>query len=81
MILGSQLAVVHGLVLNRIQELSYRQEVFRKRCCRASYGVLVKELYDVTKHVGEEFEISPYDKKKWAIKQVDWLIKQVRQGR
>ena len=73
--------MVHGLVLKRTQAIQYQQEVFAERCCRASYGVLIKEIYDPQVHLSEDTKKDPHDNKVWAINQIDWLIKQVRRTR
>jgi hypothetical protein len=75
--MSSQLAVSHGLVIDRIQALKYSGTVIRERCCRISYGVVVREKYDPLIHIGEEVSIDPRDKNKWAERQIHWLIKQV----
>ncbi|KAK4542172.1 hypothetical protein LTR36_007019 [Oleoguttula mirabilis] len=71
-----QLAVVHGLVLARTQALKGGPEVLSSRRCPVSYGVLCRETYDQTKHQGEDIEQDPFDKKRYAEKQVSWFIKQ-----
>ncbi|KAK5129854.1 hypothetical protein LTR08_002762 [Meristemomyces frigidus] len=70
-----QLAVVYGLVLARIQALKGGNEVIPFRRCPVSYGVLCREPYDAIKHQGEDIEQDPYDKKRWAEKQVSWFVK------
>ena len=72
-----QLAVVHGLVMNRTQQIVHRQEVFKQRCCRASYGLLVHEVYDQARHTGEDPHKDPLTGKVWALNQIDWLIRKV----
>lgn len=69
--------MVHGLVLARTQALKGGPEVLSSRRCSVSYGVLCRENYDQTKHQGEDVEQDPYDKKRYAEKQVSWFIKQV----
>ncbi|KAK5125632.1 hypothetical protein LTR85_011906 [Meristemomyces frigidus] len=71
-----QLAVVHGLILARTQALKGGPEVLSSRRCPVSYGVLCREAYDQTKHQGEDVEQDPFDKKRYAEKQVSWFIKQ-----
>ena len=66
-----QLVVTHGLVLDRIQELKSAIGVYAERCCRNSYGIIVRQLYDPIRHQGEEVSIDPRDKKKWAERQIN----------
>lgn len=45
---------------------------------RASYGVLCRQSYSPEYHVGADVEMDQYNKKqKWALNQIDWLIKKV----
>lgn len=76
--LQSQLAVVHGLVIDRIQALRNMSRVFSERCSRISYGIVVRALYNPVDHLGEDIVIDPRDKTKWAERQIHWLVKQVR---
>ena len=75
----SQLAVVHGLVMDRVQTISRGAAVFKERCCRASYGVLCLEEYNPNNpaHVSSKMTIDPRDGKRWAEDQIDWFVKQV----
>jgi hypothetical protein len=70
-----RLAVAFGLVLDRTQELN-GLKIFSERCCRNSYGILIKRPYDKNKHVGEEIIADPRDKKKY-VEVIQWIIKQV----
>jgi hypothetical protein len=46
---------------------------------RASYGVLCREPYNPAIHIGAKTEPDPFNKKlKWALMQIDWLIKKVQ---
>lgn len=72
-----QLAVVKGMVMDRIQALSRGTVVYKERCCRQSYGVVSREPYDPIKHRGEKVEVDRLDKKRWAEGQIFWLIKKV----
>lgn len=72
-----QLAVVHGLVMDRVQRIKEDKVVYKERCCRNSYGIVVRHLYDPMLHQGEDVETDPRDRKKWAINQIDWFIKKV----
>lgn len=73
-----QLVVVHGVVMERTQELKAGTGVYMERCCPNSYGVVVRQPYDPIQHVGEDVVIDPRDKKKWAEQQIHWFIRQVR---
>jgi hypothetical protein len=73
-----QLAVVHGLVMDRVQQIKEGSIVYKERCCRNSYGIIVRQLYDPNIHKGEFVSQDPRDKKKWAEKQIHWFIRQVR---
>lgn len=74
--LNSQLAVVQGLVMDR-KEANRGNVVFDERCCRASYGMLCRQLYNPITHIGEEVYFDPRDRRKWAIRQIDWFVEQV----
>jgi hypothetical protein len=73
-----QLAVVHGLVIDRVQSLrSPDTLVFPKFRCRASYGILVREIYDPARHLDEDVVRDFRDGRQWAENQIHWLVKQV----
>lgn len=72
-----QLAVCHGLVLDRVQQIKENRMVYTERFCRNSYGVVVRAEYDPKLHNGEPTFIDPRDKKRWVSNQIDWFIKQV----
>jgi hypothetical protein len=78
-IFSRQLAVCHGLVINRIQELKTKVSVYTERCCRNSYGILVRQLYDPMLHQGEDICHDGRDKQKWAENQIHWLVQKVGQ--
>lgn len=65
--------------MDRIQIISRGSVVFKERCCRLSYGMICRELYDETRHIGEEVTRDPRDGKKWAVNQIDWFVVQVSQ--
>ncbi|KAL4781246.1 hypothetical protein BJX76DRAFT_350325 [Aspergillus varians] len=69
-----QLAVVHGLVLDRIQQLDQGVIMFASRYSPVSYGIVCDVLYDPTKHVGEKVRRDPRDDNLYAVDQVEWLI-------
>jgi hypothetical protein len=74
---NSQLAVVKGVVADRIQKLTLGPSIMGKRCCRASYGMVCMELYNRTKHVGLPTWTDPLDKKVYVLDQIDWFVKKV----
>ncbi|KAF4215748.1 hypothetical protein CNMCM6805_003332 [Aspergillus fumigatiaffinis] len=71
-----QLAVVHGLVLDRIQLLKRGVVTFGSRCSPVSYGIICDQLYIPEKHAGELIRQDPHDQLSYAIDQVDWLVVQ-----
>lgn len=73
-----QLAVVHGLVMERAQQTSKALNPITVRHARVSYGIVVNQLYDPKIHQGMNFSRDPRDGKKWMLDQVEWLIRQVR---
>ncbi|KAK5047574.1 hypothetical protein LTR84_006671 [Exophiala bonariae] len=80
-----QLAVVRGLVMDRVQEIISDRNVYVERCCRSSYGVVARHPYNPMFHQGEPVSEDPRDKRRWAEQQIDWFIKQgdkvsVKQG-
>jgi hypothetical protein len=78
---NSQLAVVHGLVMDRAQEIEKGVTPIKQRCARVSYGLVVNQRYSPHKHIGEKIMRDPRDRKRWAIGQVEWLIRQVSKDR
>ena len=50
--------------------------MYTQRCCPVSYGIVCRELYDPMKHQGEIVVLDPYDKQRWAERQINWIIKQ-----
>ncbi|RDA93550.1 hypothetical protein CP533_3995 [Ophiocordyceps camponoti-saundersi (nom. inval.)] len=73
-----QLVVVRGLLLNQQQatETGFLS-VLATRVARASYGVVVKELYTRSRHMDDgEFEQDPFDSSRhWVLNQIQWLIR------
>ncbi|KAL4802510.1 hypothetical protein BDV18DRAFT_146855 [Aspergillus unguis] len=69
-----QLAVVHGLVLDRIQQLKKGVTMFGSRCSPVSYGIVCDLIYDPIKHLGEPVRRDPRDNNLYAVDQVEWLI-------
>jgi len=72
-----QLAVVLGLVTDRAQELGQQTRTITHRCARVSYGVVVNQRFDPERHHNQVIYKDPRDKKKWALNQIEWLIKEV----
>ncbi|KAK8119881.1 Hsp70 family chaperone [Apiospora kogelbergensis] len=71
-----QLVVVKGLLLDRMQRLeSGSVPVIVSRIARSSYGVVCKTRYDPNIHVNEVVVKDPMDGERYAIGQIDWLIK------
>lgn len=73
-----QLVVVRGLLLDRQQrwESGGATSVLSIRIARASYGVIVQEIYVSTMHTNEDVRPDPFEpSKKWAVNQIQWLIK------
>jgi hypothetical protein len=57
-----------------------KNAVLGTRVARASYGMVCKILYDVAKyphHAHETPEDDPVDGRKFAVGQIEWLIKKV----
>ena len=73
-----QLAVVHGLVLARIQASRGGPQIYSQRCCPVSYGVVCRQRYDPQIHQGEDLVKDPYSKGHWAENQITWVVRQVR---
>lgn len=76
-----QLAVCHGLVLDRTQQIKQNRLVYKERFCRNSYGVVVRSEYNAKLHAGEPVNTDPRDNKKWVEKQIDWFIIKVCEDR
>lgn len=72
-----QLAVCHGLVLDRVQYLKENRVVYSERICRNSYGVVYRVEYDPSKHLGEPVTYDVRDRKTYVLNQIDWFIRQV----
>lgn len=71
-----RLSVVKGLVMDRKQKLTSGTAALKTRIARASYGVLCREIYDPSIHIGAELVNDLYKKDlRWAKDQIQWLIK------
>ncbi|KAJ5510948.1 hypothetical protein N7453_003051 [Penicillium expansum] len=69
-----QLVVVHGLVLDRIQQIKRGVVTFESRCSPISYGIICDKIYNSERHVGERVRVDPRDKNTYVIDQIDWLV-------
>jgi hypothetical protein len=73
-----QLVVVRGLLLSWEQkwQTGGQASVLATRIARASYGVIIMEEYNPSKHFLEDTITDAMDpKKKWALNQIQWLIR------
>lgn len=71
-----QLAVVHGLVLARIQASKGGPQIYSQRCCPVSYGIICRQRYDPQIHQGEDLVKDPHSKNYWAENQITWVVRQ-----
>ena len=78
-----QLAVCKGLVADRLRRLKDGRGVLGWRCCRASYGLICKELYDRDnpKHVWRKTEKDARDGKLYVPECVDWFVEKASVSR
>lgn len=76
-----QLAVCKGLVGDRLRRLKAGKAVLNSRCCRASYGMLCKEVYnkDNPLHAGRPTTKDPMNGKSYVVGSIAWFVKKVRQ--
>lgn len=74
-----QLVVVRGLLLDHQQKMETGNlSVLATRIARASYGVIVQEIYSPAVHFNEDVQEDQFDsKQKWAVNQIQWLIRKV----
>ncbi|EME78602.1 uncharacterized protein MYCFIDRAFT_190830 [Pseudocercospora fijiensis CIRAD86] len=72
-----QLAVCKGLVADRLRKLKAGQGVLSWRCCRASYGLLCKEVFDPenVKHHERRATIDARDGKMYVNNCIAWFVK------
>ncbi|KAF5595893.1 hsp70 [Fusarium pseudoanthophilum] len=72
-----QLVVARGVLENKRQRMeSGNKSVLSTWIARASYGVIVQEVYMPARHFDEEVRQDPWDPSvKWATNQIQWLIK------
>lgn len=74
-----QLVVARGVLENKRQMMeSGNKSVLSSWIARASYGVIVQEVYSPAKHFDEDVRVDPFETdKKWATNQIQWLIRKV----
>jgi hypothetical protein len=62
--------------MDRVQKVDQHTNVFDELCCRVSYGMICKELYNPVNHMGEPTAYDPRDRQTYALNQIDWFVKQ-----
>lgn len=74
-----QLVVVRGLLLDHQQRMDTGNvPVLAARIARSSYGIIVREMYSPASHFDEDVVQDQWNpKKKWAVNQIQWIIKKV----
>ncbi|GKU00247.1 hsp70 protein [Fusarium langsethiae] len=72
-----QLVVARGVLENKRQKMkSGNKSVLSSWIARASYGVIVQEVYMPARHFDEDIRQDPWNPDvKWATNQIQWLIK------
>ena len=65
--------------MDRMQTIRRGEAIFKERCCRISYGVLILEEYNPNnpKHIGQKVTVDPRDGKTWVDDQIEWFVRQV----
>jgi len=53
------------------------QSMIRKKCSRASYGIICEREYSKKKHEGQITIRNKFDNKLYVQNQIDWIIKKV----
>lgn len=70
--------VVKGLLLDRMQRLDTGiNSVLLTRKARASYGVIGMVKYNAEKHFNQDIYEDKFDGQRYALNQINWLIKKV----
>lgn len=69
-----QLAVCKGIVADRLSKLKAGQSILGWRCCRASYGVICRELYDSKRHIGRPTAMDVQDNRVYVDNCVEWFV-------
>ena len=72
-----QLAVVKGLVQDRMSKLKTKKPILGARKSRQSLGLIVNQQYVPHKHQGADLMTDPIDGQTYAKNQVVWFVKQV----
>ena len=74
-----QMAVSKGLVADRLRKLKAGQSVLGWRCCRASYGLICKKMYNKKnpKHIGRKTVKDPKDRELYVPDCIDWFVEKV----
>ena len=72
------LAVVRGLVYNRLREVMGMGSIYDYVVCPTSFGFVVSEEYSKLRHgnLGEVPQTSALDGKQWIKGQIDWIIEE-----
>ncbi|KAF4439449.1 hypothetical protein F53441_12602 [Fusarium austroafricanum] len=72
-----QTTVVRGLLQDHKQKMETgNKPVLATYIARASYGVVVSELYNPERHFNEQIEHDEYNpNQRWAINQIEWVIR------
>jgi len=75
--LHRQLAVVRGLVINKVQKMKLGKPVIHSKSCRASYGIVCTQPYDKKMHYGQEVIHDEFTGEKLAKDQISWMVVKV----
>ncbi|KIV84831.1 hypothetical protein PV11_00585 [Exophiala sideris] len=72
------LAVVKGLLIDRMQKLKFDKSVLRVRKCRQSLGIICDQPYDKTRvaHQRARLRADILDGKTYATEQISWFVRQ-----
>ncbi|KAM5373928.1 hypothetical protein ACJZ2D_006757 [Fusarium nematophilum] len=72
-----QITVVRGLLQDHKQRMETgNKPVLATYIARASYGVVVRELYNPERHFNEQIEQDEHNpSERWAINQIQWVIR------
>jgi hypothetical protein len=74
-----QTTVVRGLLQDHKQRIETgNKPVLASYIARASYGVVVREIYNPERHFNEDIVNDDHDpSQRWAVNQVQWVIRKV----
>ncbi|KAH6965055.1 hypothetical protein EDB82DRAFT_561037 [Fusarium venenatum] len=72
-----QTTVVRGLLEDHKQRMeTVNKPVMATYIARASYGVVIREIYDPARHFNEQIEYDEHNPRdRWAINQIQWVIR------